>query len=62
MTDQEKLDMYLKLSKKELAKMLIEANKHLENQQPTYIPYPYNPNPYPVIGSSSGTISTNTID
>lgn len=29
MTDKEKLDMYLKCTKKELAKMLVEANKQL---------------------------------
>lgn len=40
-TDQEKFDMYNKLSKKELIIMLIEANKHLsrpviEERQKTY--------------------------
>lgn len=29
MTDREKLKMYMKCSKRELAKMLIESNKHL---------------------------------
>ncbi len=30
-TDQEKFEMYNKLSKKELIQMLIQANKHLDN-------------------------------
>ena len=30
-TDKQKFEMYVKLRKKELAKMLIEANKHLSN-------------------------------
>lgn len=35
----EKIEMYNKLSKKELILMLIEANKYLDNRQP-YITYP----------------------
>ena len=31
MTEKEQLDMYMKYSKKELCKMLIEANRHLKN-------------------------------
>jgi len=31
MTEKEQLDMYMKCSKKELCKMLIEANRHLKN-------------------------------
>ena len=31
MTKKEQLDMYMKCSKKELCKMLIEANRHLKN-------------------------------
>lgn len=31
-THEEKMAMYMKLSKKELAQMLIEANRHLENR------------------------------
>lgn len=30
MTEKEQLDMYMKCSKKELCKMLIEANRHLK--------------------------------
>jgi len=36
---EEKIEMYNKLSKKELILMLIEANKYLDNRQP-YITYP----------------------
>lgn len=38
-TDEEKLAMYMKLSKIELAKMLIEANKHLQRMElrPIYV-------------------------
>lgn len=38
-TDEEKLAMYMKLSKTELAKMLIEANKHLQRMElrPIYV-------------------------
>jgi len=32
MTDDEKMAMYMKLTKKELIEMLIQTNKHLENQ------------------------------
>jgi len=41
MTDEEKLKMYKKCLKEELAKMLIQANKHIEmfTKQPTII-YP----------------------
>ena len=38
-TKEEKVKMYNKLSKKELIEMLIEANRHLNNRQPT-ITYP----------------------
>ena len=38
-TKEEKIKMYNKLSKKELIEMLIEANRHLNNRQPT-INYP----------------------
>ena len=38
-TKEEKEKMYNKLSKKELIEMLIEANRHLNNRQPT-ITYP----------------------
>ena len=31
MTDEEKLTMYMKCSKKELASMLIEANKYIDS-------------------------------
>ena len=31
MTKEEQMTMYMKCSKKELCKMLIEANKHLKN-------------------------------
>ncbi len=42
MTDKEQLAMYLKLTKKELAKMLIEANKALCGRLPivTHPPFP----------------------
>jgi hypothetical protein len=48
MTDEEKLEMYMKLSKKEIAKMLIESNKNLDvmikHQQQFFIPsYPILP-------------------
>jgi len=33
-TDEQKFQMYNKLTKKELIVMLIEANKHLSNRQP----------------------------
>jgi len=33
-SDEKKLEMYMKCSKKELAKMLIEANKHLDRFTP----------------------------
>ena len=36
-TDEEKFKMYNKLTKKELIKMLIEANKHLYNRQPSIV-------------------------
>ena len=36
-TDEEKFVMYSKLTKKELISMLIEANKHLQTRQLTYI-------------------------
>ena len=37
-TDEEKLAMYMKLSKVELAKMLIEANRRYAGPIPIYIP------------------------
>ena len=48
MTDEEKLKMYMKLSKEELAKMLIEANKHIDMftrsiTAPTYPVFPTEP-------------------
>lgn len=50
-TDEEKLKMYMKFTKEELAKMLIQANKILGNITQPYFPYnPYCPPdvPYPV--------------
>lgn len=38
-TKEEKIKIYNKLTKKELIEMLIEANRHLNNRQPT-ISYP----------------------
>jgi len=38
-TDEEKFNMYSKLSKKELIIMLIEANKHLNNRKPILYEY-----------------------
>lgn len=64
MTDQEKLDMYMKLSKEELAKMLIEANKHLKSQsgQIFYV-YPYGYQGYAPIYPAHPTIfETSTAD
>jgi len=57
MTDKEKLKMYMKLSKKEIAKMLIESNKSLEMiinlNRFTFPVYPVYPDPinpmYPII-------------
>lgn len=55
-TDEEKLTMYMKLSKQELAKMLIESNKHLLHKPIVVYPYvppsqsePFwqSPNPWP---------------
>ena len=51
MTDEEKLEMYMKLTKTELSKMLIEANKHLDMVRlvapcppiPIYPTYPMDP-------------------
>lgn len=42
-TDEEKLVMYMKCSKKELAKMLIEANKHRSAPTVSYSAYPIGP-------------------
>lgn len=39
-TYEEKMAMYMKLSKKELAQMLIEANKHLDARAPQIIVNP----------------------
>lgn len=39
-TEEEQMKMYMKLSKKEIIKMLIEANKHLRNIPPTIV-YPF---------------------
>lgn len=36
-TDKEKLDMYMKCSKEELAKMLISANNHIDNMRRLYV-------------------------
>lgn len=52
MTDEEKFDMYMKLSKKELSKMLIEANRTIDMfTTPVYPVYPvfpvYPTEPYP---------------
>ena len=53
MTDEEKLEMYMKCTKKELAKMLIESNRNLDMAiarqpfavYPSYPIYPpYDPN------------------
>jgi hypothetical protein len=33
MTDDEKMEMYMRLSKEEIAKMLIEANRHINHFQ-----------------------------
>jgi hypothetical protein len=46
MTYEEKMKMYRKLSKKELAAMLIQANIHIKLMQPLPIYVPYSPQPY----------------
>lgn len=38
MNDQEKFEMYDKLSKKEIIDMLIEANRHLDKVKVSYVP------------------------
>lgn len=43
-TDEEKLAMYLKLSKEELAKMLIQSNKQLDNLISNQPFKPFQPN------------------
>lgn len=54
-TFEEKMAMYMKLSKKELAQMLIAANEHLGARQQVVIypqqlqPVPTYPNPYDLI-------------
>lgn len=46
MTYQEKYDMFMKLDKEEIIKMLIESNKHLEQTYPVYPNwYIYHPEP-----------------
>lgn len=39
-TDEEKEKMYMKCTKKELVKMLIEANRILQNIRPVVVEYP----------------------
>jgi hypothetical protein len=57
-TDEEKLTMYMKLSKEELAKMLIEANRHIERIGPIIIT---NPMPYPVYPTYPNTAPYNPL-
>lgn len=38
MNDQEKFEMYDKLSKKEVIQMLIQSNKMLDSIKPNYVP------------------------
>ncbi len=55
-TEEEQMKMYMKLSKKEIIKMLIEANKHLNRIQPKVMSFNNNFNEYkPIISKEEGS-------
>lgn len=67
-THEEKMKMYMKLTKKELASMLIQANIAIRLMQPVpyYVPYvPYNPPNYwgtaPIVEYGNGALTTSMV-